>query len=80
MTIWTGIMALWIGAGIAGASGDDATTDCVRAAGREACDAAGDVGAGIGVGILIVLWFVVFVALALVALLTRKREPMEVAR
>jgi hypothetical protein len=73
MTIWTGIIALWIGFGIAGASGDEASADCVRSAGRDACDAAGDLGAGIGVGLLVVLWFVVFVALALVALLTRRR-------
>jgi hypothetical protein len=73
MTIWTTICAVWIIGAVAAASGDEASADCTRFNSAETCDAAGDLGAGIGVGLIILLWFVVFAALALVALLTRNR-------
>jgi hypothetical protein len=74
MTAWTAICGLWLVVGVAGASGDEASADCVASAGRQLCDDAGDVGSAIGVGLIILLWFIVFAALALVALLTRKRS------
>lgn len=47
------LMIVWIIAGIA--SNNNSTADCGTLS-AEACDAAGDVGTTIGVGILIVLW------------------------
>lgn len=73
MTVWTAICGLWLMVGVIAASGDEASADCVNSAGRQLCDDAGDVGSAIGAGLIILLWFVVFAALALVALLTRKR-------
>ena len=74
MTIWTTICGIWIIGAVAEASGNEASADCTRFNSAETCDAAGDLGTGIGVGLIILLWFIVFAALALVALLTRKRS------
>jgi len=68
LLIWTVLMALWIAGGISSASGD--ATNCGSLS-QDACNAARGVGAGIGVIALFILWFLGFVVLGLIALLTR---------
>jgi len=68
-------MAAWI---IGAAASSDPTGYCESHRGRflslHACESAHDAGTGIGVGILIVLWFLGFVVLAAIWLMTRPRE------
>lgn len=68
MTGWTAFVAVWIIGGVA----TRPSKDCVP--GDQLCQDASDAGTGIGVGLILVLWFIVFVVLALVALLTRKPQ------
>lgn len=77
---WNTLMAAWIIAAIVGASGDKATADCIDSAGEQLCNDAGDVGTGIGVILLILLWFVVFMALAVAWFATRPKDVVYVER
>lgn len=75
---WNTLMALWIVGAIAGSTGDKAAADCIESAGEQLCNDAGDVGTGIGVILLIMLWFVVFMALAVAWFATRPRQVVVV--
>jgi hypothetical protein len=76
LLLWTALFAVWIGGGIADSAGN---TDCNDPAQRgslsvDACNAAGDVGTGIGVALVFILWFVGFLILALVWLMSRPKR------
>lgn len=65
------LMAAWtIGAAAQGATDD---VECGPGLTQAECDTVADVGSSIGVGLLVALWFVVFVVLALVWFMTRPR-------
>lgn len=68
--IWivNALFLVWIIAGIS----DRASEDCPP--GDELCINASDAGTGIGVALIIILWFLVFVVLALVWLMTRPKH------
>jgi hypothetical protein len=68
IVIWTALFAIWIIAAIASRP----STDCVS--GDQLCQDASDAGTGIGVGILFFLWFLGFVVLSLIWLMTRTKR------
>lgn len=70
ITIWSAIFLVWI----IGAIAARPSQDC--APGDSLCHDASDAGTGIGVGIIIFLWFIGFVALALVWLMTRPKHRL----
>ena len=65
------IFLIWIIAGAASTSGH--ATDCGTLT-QETCDNARDVGAGIGIGIIIFLWAAADVILGIVWLMTRPNK------
>lgn len=65
------LFLIWV---IIGASGSNSTKDCGSLS-ADACNSAQNVGKGIGVVIVILLWAVVDVILGVIYLVTRKREP-----
>lgn len=67
LIIWNAIFLIWIIAGVA----DRPSQDCPS--GDTLCQDASDVGTGIGVGLILVLWFMGFVALSLVWFMTRPK-------
>jgi hypothetical protein len=68
--IWivNALFLLWIIVGVS----DRTSKDCPP--GDELCINASDAGTSIGVALIIVLWFIVFVVLALVWLMTRPKH------
>jgi len=75
---WTVIMVIWIAVG---ASSTETDPECLSEAETnpfltaQDCEAATDVGTGIGVVLLVALWFMGFVVLALVWFMSRPRSP-----
>jgi hypothetical protein len=65
------LMLVWIIAGAAGASGD--ATDCGSLS-QDACNAAADVGTGIGVALLVVLWVFGDIILGVLWLVTNRKK------
>jgi RNA polymerase subunit RPABC4/transcription elongation factor Spt4 len=63
---WTGLMALWAGSGLANVSNIRATSDAERAGVA--------IGTGIGMSIIIGTWFVGFIVLALIWLMSRPQR------
>lgn len=68
LNLWNLLFVVWIIAGV----GDRASKNC--APGDELCINASDVGTGIGVAMIVVLWFVGFIVLSLVWFMTRPRH------
>lgn len=68
------LMLVWLVSGL-GAVGD---TPCDPTLDPELCDAATAVGAGIGVTLLIILWFIGFVVLGLVWLMSRPKDNVTI--
>jgi hypothetical protein len=66
LNIWNLIFLIWIIAGIS----DRASKSCPP--GDSLCVDASDAGTGIGVAIIIFLWFLGFIVLAIVWLMTRR--------
>lgn len=68
--IWivNALFLIWIIAGISSRP----STDC--APGDELCVNARDAGTGIGVALIILLWFFVFVVMAIIWFMTRRRN------
>ena len=71
LAIWTGIFLAWIIGGIASRPSQDCPP------GDQFCVNASDAGTGIGVGLIIVFWFIGFVVLSLVWFMTRPRDRRE---
>jgi hypothetical protein len=70
------LFVLWIATGVNERGSKDCATDSAVTSGIltvEECIAASDVGTGIGVALIIVLWFFVFVVLSIIWLMTRPR-------
>lgn len=67
INVWNVIFLVWIITGIA----DRASKNCP--AGDTLCKNASDVGTGIGVAVIILLWFLGFVVLSIVWFMTRRR-------
>jgi hypothetical protein len=74
LVIWSVIFAIWIIAGIAGA---DSHEHCAREAhaylSQKSCEDARNAGTGIGVAVVFFLWFLGFVVLSFVWLMTRPK-------
>lgn len=75
LVIWTALMALWIGTGIAGTSdlcsGETGTA-------LEACQAGTAIGSGIGFTFLLVIWFIGFIVLGLIWLMSRPKDNVTI--
>jgi hypothetical protein len=65
LNIWNVLFLIWIIGGVS----DRASKEC--APGDDLCIGASDVGTGIGVAMIFVLWFIGFAVLALVWLMSR---------
>ena len=70
LIVWTAIFVVWIGAGVA----DRPSKDCPP--GDQLCQDASDVGTSIGVGLVVTLFFVGFVILSLIWLMTRPKRRL----
>lgn len=75
LAVWTVLMAVWIGSGIVAVSD---RCDGLRGTSLETCQAATAIGGGLGVSVLITLWFIGFVVLGLVWLMSRPKENVVV--
>ena len=73
IVLFTGLMATWIVAGVAG-NADNCLDRPAGSSARAACEAGTDVGTGIAVAGLLGVWFMGFVVLSLVWFMTRPRE------
>ena len=71
--VWTGLFLIW---GIAGA-GNVSTEDCVGEY-ASACEAGTAIGAGIGLTLIFLLWFIGFIVLAIVWFMTRPKNNVTV--
>ena len=71
LVIWNILMVIWVAGGI-GATSDN----CVGETGEalELCQSATAVGAGIGVTFIIIIWFIGFIVLGLVWVMSRPKE------
>jgi len=69
LNVWNVIFLIWVIAGVA----SRASKNCPPGANHQLCVNASDAGTGIGVALIMVLWFIGFVVLALVWLMTRRR-------
>jgi hypothetical protein len=65
--IWTGIFILWTIVGVS----DRASEDCPP--GDQLCIDASDVGTGIGVALIWMLWFIGFLVLSIIWFMTRRK-------
>ena len=76
--VFTGIMLAWAIGGAGAATNSHAIAQCVQGAGgvlsSADCKSAGQVGAGIGVALLGVLWFVGFIVLSIIWFMTKPRR------
>ena len=72
--VWTAIFAVWIIGGLATANN---AADCAKNSGGlsvQDCTDASNVGTGIGVTLIFVLWFIGFVVLSLIWLMTKPKH------
>jgi hypothetical protein len=67
LNVWNLLFLVWLIAGIS----NRASKDC--APGDNLCTSASDVGTGVGVALILVLWFLGFIVLSFVWLMTRRR-------
>jgi hypothetical protein len=86
---WTVLMGVWIVGGVASqpgltpedrASCAETTAIMSEAECLETMQAAGEIGTGIGVVLLGLLWFVGFIVLTLIWFMTRPKEKVVVVR
>ena len=68
LNIWNVLFLVWIIAGIS----DRASEDCPP--GDDLCVSASDAGTGIGVALILVLWFLGFIVLSLIWLMSRPKH------
>jgi hypothetical protein len=72
------LFLIWVIAGVSSRPSEDCATDPDVLAGtisKSTCEAASDVGTGIGVALIFVLWFFVFIVLSLIWFMTRPSGP-----
>jgi hypothetical protein len=67
IVVWTILMAVWVVAG-AGAASD------LPPAGSEAEQAGRAIGAGLGITLIIIIWFIGFIVLGLIWLMSRPKD------
>src|SRR2546421_12996105 len=72
LLLWTAIFAIWIIGGIHSATNH--ACDYPGALSVQACQDATNAGAGIGAALIFFLWFISFVVLSLVWLITRPKH------
>ena len=81
LVIWSVIFAIWIIAGIAGADNHE---HCAREAhaylSQKSCEDVRNAGTGIGVAVVFFLWFLGFVVLSFVWLMTRPKGDLSGVR
>jgi hypothetical protein len=70
LIVWNAIFLIWI----VGAVADRPSEECPP--GDTVCQDASDVGTGIGVSLILIFWFMGFVALSLVWFMTRPKSRM----
>jgi hypothetical protein len=71
------LFVLWFSVGISDRPSQDCATDPDVIAGvisKDLCESASDVGTGIGVALVGFLWFIVFIVLSLIWLMTRPKH------
>lgn len=71
LVIWTALIALWISTGI-GAVSESCTGQSGQA--LENCRAATAIGGGIGVTFILFIWFLGFIVLGLIWLMSRPKD------
>jgi hypothetical protein len=74
LNIWNVLFLIWIVAAGASSEGSCDTPEERAGLSKEACEAASDVGTGIGITLILFLWFLGFIVLALVWLMTRPKH------
>lgn len=74
LAIWNVLIVLWIVAG-ANAAGNASCDPTLTA---DLCDAATTIGTGIGVTIILVIWFIGFIILGLIWLMSRPKDNVTV--
>jgi ribosomal protein L40E len=67
---WTILCAIWLATGIASVANSKASCSGLS---QSECSAARDVGAGIGVTFIIIIWLIVFLVLSIVWFMTRPK-------
>lgn len=75
LVIWTVLIVLWIFAGTS-AVGENCTGESGSA--LEACRAGTAIGAGLGVTFIIIIWFLGFIVLGLIWLMSRPKDNVVV--
>jgi hypothetical protein len=70
LVIWTGLIALWLVAGLSAVGNTPAGTEAEQA-GRA-------IGAGIGVTLILFIWFIGFIVLGLIWLMSRPKDNVVV--
>ena len=70
LIVWTAIFVFWIGAGVA----DRPSKECTP--GDQLCQDASDVGTSIGISLVVTLFFVGFIILSLIWLMTRPKRRL----
>jgi hypothetical protein len=71
--IFTALMIAWIAAGTA-SNTDVCDEHPIGSSARSACEAGADVGTGIGVVLIFLLWFIGFIVLSLIWFMTRSQK------
>lgn len=77
LNIWNAVFLIWLVVGLSDRPSEDCANDPDVLSGvlsQSACENASDVGTGIGVVLILVLWFLGFIVLALAWLMTRPRH------
>jgi hypothetical protein len=80
LLIVNALFVLWVTVGVNDRPSKDCSTDPDVLNGTmslKACQDASDVGTGIGVALIVVLWFMVFVVLSLIWFMTRPKHRRE---
>jgi hypothetical protein len=74
LNIWNVLFLIWIIAASASSEGSCDTPEERGGLSKEACEAASDVGTGLGITLILILWFLGFIVLALIWLMSRPKH------
>ncbi|HET6380467.1 MAG TPA: hypothetical protein VFH63_05445 [candidate division Zixibacteria bacterium] len=75
LLIWTVLMGIWFATGVGAVAGGP--QDC-GVLDRETCEAAYGMGAGLGATFVLFIWFIGFVALGIVWLISKPKENVTI--